>query len=299
MSRTETAFRLTTGQVMRLNHGQIKLPNTLESLIRGYQMPPICLSKPYDNPHNPYFSNGRADREKLNSGSRTMATRKAVAAHTDDHILQDIRKAFASIVKGKDGTVLSTSTINRMLIPVNKIEEIADLFFHTMVQCSLQIEEYLHVLFGLKRPDNIEQNIRLTFAKKTMYTFNNPVKLQDTKIADGATLTRQHREATCMIVAKLFSYNYRNDQGIDLSGPHSLFSSYTKLQEKYLEPLINIIGKGDADTIKILANSLKFLILSAKYPSLQADYQEALLKIYRNTDFKLTARLPIKDYIIS
>jgi hypothetical protein len=290
-----TSSRLTTGQIMSLNHGRISLPDSLERIIKEYHMPAICLTKPYANPHNPYFANGRADKEKQTI--RTMAPRKTVAAHTDDHILQDIRKAFASIVKGKDGTVLSTTTINRMLIPVNKIEEIADLFFCTMVQCPLQIEEYLCVLFGLKRQDNIEQNIRLAFAKKTMYTFNNPVKLEDTKISDGATLTKAHREATCMIVAKLFSYKYINNQGIDLSGPHSLFSSYDKLKDKYLNPLLTAINKGDSDSIKILANSLKVLLASGKYSSLQQDYQEQLLEIYRNNAFKLTARLPVKDFL--
>ena len=288
--------RLTTGQMMALNHGNISLPLSIQKLIENYAMPPCCLSKTYGNPFNPHFTSGH--KAKVSSTSRTMNVRKTVAAHTDDHIFQDLRKVFASIVKGKDGTVLPTTSINRMLIPPNKANEIGELFFQTMIQCPLQIEEYLKVLFSIKRPgDDIEHKIRLACAKTAIDTFNNPVTLQDTKISDGTTLTRNHRESTCMVITQLYAYDYKTDNGVDLSKPASIFSNYDKLKSRYIDNLFIDIDNGNADAIKILANSLKVLINSKKYPKLLDDYGQKIKDIYNNTTFKLTTRLAIKDFI--
>jgi len=296
---TTASTRLTTGQMMALNHGQIILPSSIELLIKDYNMPACCLSKPYGNPHNPHFSAGRADKTKHAAAGRTMNARRTVAAHTDDHIFQDLRKAFASIVKGKDGTVLATMSINRMIIPISKIPEIADLFYQTMIQCPLQIDEYLKVLFALKRPgDSLEDRIRLGLAKIAQETFNNPVKLNDTKISDGDTLTKNHREAACAIIAKLYAFNYSPAANlVDLSGPNTLFSNYEKLRARFLDPLANEVKNGNADSIKLLANSLRVLQQSGKYPQLIADFKQQIKDIYDNANFKLTARLAVKDFI--
>jgi hypothetical protein len=293
------ATRLTTGQMMALNHGKIILPATIDLLIKDYNMPACCLSKPYGNPHNPHFSAARADKTRASAAGRTMTARRTVAAHTDDHIFQDLRKAFASIVKGKDGTVLATMTINRMIIPISKVPEIADLFYQTMIQCPLQIDEYLKVLFALKRPgDSLEDRIRISLAKIAQETFNNPVKLKDTKISDGDTLTKNHREASCAIMAKLYAFNYSPEANlIDLSGPNMLFSNYEKLRARFIDPLVNEVKNGNADSIKLLANSLRTLSASKKYPELIADYKQQIKDIYNNVDFKLTARLAVKDFI--
>ena len=293
--------RLTTGQMMALNHGQINLPPSISQLIKDYAMPACCLSKPYGNPFNLHFASGRADKTKAAAASRTMNVRRTVASHTDEHIFQDLRKVFASIVKGKDGTVLATMSINRMIIPASKVNEIADLFFQTMIQCPLQIDEYLKVLFMIKRVgDDLDNKIRLAFAKIAIETFTNPVKLPDTKISDGETLTRHHREASCTIIAKLYSYDYANGSGsggADLSGPNSLFSNYEKLKQKFIGQLLSEISAGNAESIKILANVLRILSTSGKYPTILADYKQDLQNIYENTKFKLTARLAVKDFI--
>lgn len=294
----DTPSRLTTGQMMALNHGQVNLPASISLLIKDYAMPACCLSKPYANPHNLHFSAGRADKTKAAAASRTMNVRRTVASHTDEHIFQDLRKVFASIVKGKDGTVLATMSINRMIIPGSKVQEIAELFFQTLIQCPLQIDEYLKVLFMIKRTgDDLDNKIRLAFAKIAIENFTNPVKLQDTKISDGETLTRHHREASCTIIAKLYSYDYTSKDGVDLSGPNSLFSNYEKLKQKFIGQLLTEITAGNADAIKILANVLRILSASGKYPAILSDYKETLQKIYENSKFKLTARLPIKDFI--
>ncbi len=289
--------RLTTGQMMALNHGNIRLPATIEQLIKDYAMPACCLSKPYGNPYNPHFSVGKSKASAMAAG-RTMNTRRTVASHSDDHIFQDLRKAFASIVKGKDGTVLATMSINRMIIPVTKVQDIADLFFQTMIQCPLQIDEYLKVLFSLKRTgDNLEDKIRLCFAKIAIENFLHPVKLQDTKISDGETLTRNHRENCCTVIAKLYAYDYMGNTDVDLRGPNSMFSNYEKLKSNFIDNIVADINRGNQDNIKILANV--FRILSVKYPKLIGDYSQQIKDIYANNQFKLTTRLAIKDWVDS
>jgi hypothetical protein len=295
----DSPSRLTTGQMMSLNHGKIALPQSLSDIINHHTMPACCLSKPYGNPHNPYFSVGHADKSKAAAAGRTMGVRRTVAAHTDDHIFQDLRKAFASIVKGKDGTMFATMSINRMIIPHTKVKEIAELFFQTMIQCPLQIDEYLKVLFTLKRPvDSLEDKIRFSFAQCAIETFSHPVQLNDTKISDGDTLTRSHREVTCRILAKLFAYDYETKDGVDLSGPKAMFSNYDTIKQKFFAKLITEITAGNADSIKLFANSLRILSDSGKYPTIVNDYQTQLNTIYNSSTFKLTARLAVKDFIL-
>jgi hypothetical protein len=296
MDHTQQSSRLTTGQMMTLNHGNISLPASLDDLIKNYAMPACSLSKPYGNPLNPYFTTGHADKSRAAAATRTMGTRRTVASHTDDHIFQDFRKAFASIVKGKDGTVLATMSINRMIIPVTKVKEIGELFFQTMIQCPLQIDEYIRVLFTMKRGDAIDTKIRQEFTRFAIDNFVNPSKLPDTKIADGETLTRNHRETTCNIIAKMFAYDY-NSSELDLSGTSVIFSSYEKMQQKFLATILDNIKDGSADSIKILANSLKIVAASGKFPTVLNDYRERLQQIYNNNSFKLTARLPVKDFL--
>lgn len=292
---TEHPTRLTTGQMMALNHGNILLPSSIEQLINNYMMPACCLSKPYGNPQNPHFATGRADKAKIATAGRTMNARRTVASHSDDHIFQDLRKAFASIVKGKDGTVLATTSINRMIIPNTKVQEIADLFYQTMIQCPLQIDEYLKVLFTIKRTsDDLDDKIRLAFSHIAIHTFTHPVKLQDTKISEGELLTRNHREASCTIIAKLYTYDY-NSSSIDLSVPKTFFSNYDKLKQKFIDAIMSDINAGSADSIKILANVLR--LLSGKYPKLVEDYKQQITDIYNSNKFKLTARLAIKDFL--
>ena len=299
MDKKEPSARLSTGQLMALNHGKLNLPQSIQLIMDNYLMPACCLSKTYANPHNPHFKRGREDVCKISNASRTMAVRKVVASHTDDHIFHDLRKVFASIVKGKDGTVLPITSINRMLIPSNKATEIGELFFQTMIQCPLQIDDYLKVLFSLKRQDEIEHIFRLACAKKAVETFNNPIKIPDSKISDSETLTKLHREATCMVLSKLYAYDYKSDHSVDLSKPNSVFSNYLRLKERYIGVILNDINSGNADAIKILATSLKVLSTCSKYLTLINDYQDDLNKIYSNTGFKLTVRLAIKDYILS
>jgi hypothetical protein len=132
----------------------------------------------------------------------------------------------------------------------------------------------------------------------TIETFTNPVKLQDTKISDGDTLTRKHRETTCRIISKLYAYDYVNTDGVDLTGPNSMFSNYEKLKQKFLGQLLSEISDGNADSVKLLANSLSILAESGKYPKIIPDFQDQLKNIYNTNVFKLTVRLAVKDFIL-
>lgn len=293
--------RYTLGQFMNLNHGNVKMPHSLDQLFSNYRMPPCCLTKPYSNPHNAPFS--KAFDEK-NQGRVGAKVRKTVAANTDERIIPDMRSAFSSVVKGRDGTILCTAKINQMLIPHSMVHQIAELFFSTMIRSPRQIEEYIKVLFSIRRDDNIEKKIQLDFCKLVLEAFKTPVKLADTKISDGTTLTRQHREATCHTLAMLYAFNYDFDKSTNLSGPKKIFSSRQKLKEKLLDPLFAIIMNPDArdikwiyDNMKCLAISLEIIVNSKKYSGIIDEYQERINSIYNNKKFKLTPRLALEDFV--
>jgi ubiquinone/menaquinone biosynthesis C-methylase UbiE len=76
-----------------------------------------------------------------------------------------------------------------------------------------------------------------------------------------------------------------------------MFSNYDTIKNKFFAKLIAEITAGNADSIKLLANSIRILSDSGKYPTIIEDYQTQLISIYNNTAFKLTTRLAVKDFI--
>lgn len=287
-------------EFIKLNHGKVKLPPCLVKVFSEYKMPPCCLSEPYLNQHNPNFN--QADTTAV----RSNLARRIAAHQTDDDqcILSDIRRAFSSVNNRKDGSIFCTATINQMIIPTTMIDQIAELFFKTMVQCPNLIGPYLRVLFSLKRYDNMENKIQLSFCRHVLKTFDNPVTLGDTKICDGVTLTRQHREVTCQVLANLYAYDY-TDPTFNLHGPNKRFSNYDHLMSRLITPLFNLINSDNEHIdqrhlhIKCLSHVLGILQESDKFSTLIPNLQPHLQEVFKNPKFKLVQKIVLLTFISS
>jgi hypothetical protein len=126
-----------------------------------------------------------------------------------------------------------------------------------------------------------------------MDTFKNPPVLKTSPLESGEDRTRRHRLTTCQLIASLFVYEFDPINVPAHVKPCETFSDIHKLREKVIEPLLEQ-ARTDADAIKNLANV--WGILRLKYSDTLAGYKDALTVIYKDTTFKLTSRIALKDY---
>lgn len=291
----EDRYHYSLGQFFALNHGQTKLPSQLAAIFESYKMPPCCLKEPYMNPHNAAFN------QQVDRSSRVIRA-AAHAKHGDDRILTDIKNAFSCVTSGRDGTVLAAAKISQMIMPESKIDDIAQLFFDTMIQSPTMIASYIKVLFEVGRLDLLEDRIRLSFCKLVKATFQKPVQLPSTEIVEGETRTRQHRLTTCKIYANLYAYNYNTDVP-SLRGPARMFGNELKLHSDLVGPLVSDVLNTSSTTreqsLVCLTECLTILAASNKFTTLKSEdgFQSKLRAIYDDKSFKMRLRLGLEEHL--
>lgn len=288
---TEPTYRYTIGQFMSLNHGRVKLRPEMAEIISKYEMPDCCKEQPYYNKHNVrFYPNGDAHAEPK---KKTISLRGREDVYSDSNILSELRHAFSSVVKGSGGTIHAIAKLSQILIPVTMVDEVSKLFFDTIIQSPKQVSEYLKVLFSFTQPNHLECKIHFSFAKLVMSTFKNPPTLKTSPLESGEDRTRRHRLATCQLIASLFTYDFDPVKNPSHVKPCETFHDPSKLREKVIVPLLNQ-AKMEADAIKCLA--LVWGILQSKYSDILSEYKSDLISIYKDTKFKLTSRIVLKDY---
>jgi hypothetical protein len=290
----------TIGEFTNLNHGRTLLPSSLAAIFANYNMPPCCLKEPYNNPFNAAFAQYQnVDRSSL------VQRAASHAKHGDERILTDIKNAFSCVNAGRDGSVLAAGSISQMIMPESKIDDIAKLFFDTMIQSpsTTMINSYLKVLFEIRRLDLLEDKIRLSFCKLVKKTFQEPVVLPDTAVLDGETRTLQHRTTTCKIYASLYAFKYNQDVA-SLSGPNKKFSKMENLRNELLDPLLKDVLNTESSmssrehSLMCLTECLAILVPSGKFPFLkEADFQRVLNQVNNDKSFKMRLRLGLEDYL--
>jgi len=289
---TEQRYRYTVGQFMKLNHGKVNVSQELSGIFSKYIMPDCCKEQPYNNKHNIcFYPPGVVVEVK----KKQISLRRTDDAYNDSNILSELRHAFSSVVKGHGGTIHAVAKISQILIPVTMIDEVAKLFFDTIIQSPQQMSEYIHVLFSISQPNSLERKIHYAFAKLVMNTFKNPPILKTSPLESGEDRTKRHRSTTCQLMASLFVYDFKPDTVPSHVKPHETFNDVAKLREKVIEPLLEK-AKVDQDAIKNLAHV--WGILMPKYKSILALYKPELNEIYKDKTFKLTNRITLKDYCI-
>ena len=286
---TEPTYRYTVGQFMKMNHAKVKLPTDIAEIVNKYSMPDCCKEQSYYNKYNiRFYPTGKTAEPK-----RRLITRQKDDAFSDANILSELRHAFSSVVKGNGGTVHSIAKISQILIPNTMVDEVASLFFEVIIQSPKQMPEYLHVLFGFSQPGSLECEIQYKFAKKVMSVFKDPPVLPASLLESGEDRTKRHRLTTCQLIASLFVYEFDPEGMPSHVVPHRTFNNTTMLRERLIQPLI-AQAREDVDAIKNLASV--WSILQGKYASILAEYKNDLMAIYKDTKFKLTSRIALKDF---
>ena len=294
--------RYTIGEFEQLNHGQVKLPPNLKTVFDAYTMPSCSLINVYGNKHNVRF-NKATEATGYQSKMASMTKRMQRSVHdTDDKILLDLRKAFSSVVSGKDGTVNCVNTINQQMIAPKMVDKIATLFYETMIRSAPQIiEQYVDVLFSLKRHDKLETKIQIEFVKQVFKSFKESPTIPESKISSSAELTKNHRIATCNILTQLCNYDYDKNQSLNLSGPKKLFGTWDKIDEKFISRIISLIQDETTSVeichynIRCLAEALE--ILKIRFPELLEKNRESIKEIYKNKKFKLSQKMSLRNFV--
>ena len=303
----ELQDRYTLGELEMLNRGKVRLPADLSRIFDTYRMPANCLVHPYGNAKNVRFAQAAADAGGYKNGKLgAMAERvKKTMSSSDDKIMLELRKAFSSVVTGENGTLQCVNAINQLMVAPKMVPRIAELFFTTMVQNPTLVTQYVSVLFTLNRHDGLQGKLQLEFCKYVLNVFDNPPTLQDSKIASGEDLTVQHRSVTCAVVTALFSYNFSSNAALNLSGPRKTFDSFSKLQDRFLNPIFSQLLAEDATErmcvsmqaamLKTLSNALGRLAASKKFPELKATFIGKVKQLFADKRFKLTHRMALRE----
>lgn len=301
-SEDRQSIRYSLGEFYSLNHGRVKQPQSLSTLLETYNMPACSLKESYLNKFNSAFRNACEEQNPVRSSRIKRA--EANAKHGDERILSDIKTAFLTVTAEKDGAVLAAAKINQMIMPQSKIPEIAQLFYSTILRSSGMTMPYLKVLFGIKRLDKMEDNIRKEFYLLIRNKFQNPEILESTEVTDSETRTNKHRESTCAIYASMFAYDF-NDANLNLKGPRKLFNNQKRLLDELLQPLIDEVKDSNQDkgkriiSMKCLVECLSIIHQSNKFPELLEIIQSDINTIYNDKSFKLGKRLLLKDFILN
>lgn len=287
----KTTTRYTIGQFTMLNHGRVKLTPSLQQKFAEYTMPPCSLERAYNNPYNIRFSEAMEGK----APSKKPLLKKKEGVYDDAQILSSLRHAFSSIAKGEGRTILAIADINQIMIPKTMLEKVSELFFDVSVQCPKQMGEYLKVLFGISYQDQIEKTIYLHFVKCAMSCFDTPRVLEDSMLEDGESRTKKHREATCELIARLFTYSFSDDPKHEK--PRSFFGKYENLCTRLLDPIFRNIDKGDAHEVKNLVRVWEILLASKKF-NLSA-YLPKIRSLVENKNqrFKMSTVLLLRDFI--
>lgn len=289
---TEQSYRYTIGQFMNLNNGRVKIQPDMTDIFSKYGMPDCCKEQSYNNKHNIRFF--QPGTETVEPKRKQISLRKREDAYDDSNILSEMRHAFSSVVKGSGGTIHAIAKLSQTLIPPTMVDEVAALFYNTIIQSPKQMPEYIEVLFSFRQPNQLERKIHYTFVRKVLDTFKNPLTLKTSPLESGADRTRKHRSTSCLLIASLFVYNFDPISIPSHIKPCETFNDDNKLREKLIVPMINQ-AKSNVDSIKNLANV--WGILLPKHGNVLFDYKKDLVEIYKNVKFKLTSRIALKDYI--
>ena len=284
----DQSIRYTIGQMMALNHGKVNLSVGMAKLFGTYVN---GLPAGYNNEFNvnrPKDNNTLKKRAIL-----TSATSKPGDVYQDKSILTNIRHIFGSLAKSKtDSTV---AQINLITIPVTMVNEVAELFFETCIQCPSVCEEYLDVLFRLKFPNGLEQKISFQFVQILIRNYITPPVLPDSKLESGVDRTRKYHTGTCLIFTKLFTYKFEETD--QFKNPRAYFSNQENL-DKFLRPMFQKMGEGNTDALHNVATVYRMLLQKCPTKFNYTAYNAQIQTVYQNKDmYKLTIRLLLKDFI--
>lgn len=291
-------IRYTIGQLSMLNNGHVNLPASMKALYQKYTIPVSALERPYNNPHNIHFARAQEGRTM-----KRAPLQKDVSIYDDSRILSCLRHAFNSIANsalpgalpGQGQVVVAIAEINQLLIPATMLTKVAELFYNAIIEWPQQTIEFLNVLFGISCQDAAEQKIQLEFVKHTIACFTEPPQLTDTHLESGESHMKRQREATSVLLARLFTYSFSTS--VRHEKPRVFFSQQDRLQTKFLDPLFARIDAGNADYVKCLTLAWPILAESKRF-NLSA-YLPRIRTIYENKDkkFKLATVLLLGGFL--
>lgn len=268
--------RLTLGQVTGLNHGRVKLPESMKQAISGYT---VSQRPDYNNKSNIHIKNsGSAVKTGI------LSEQKNKDVYTDDGTLYDIRREFGTIAKGK--TESSIKKINQLSIPGTPamIDKLTLLFFDTIIQCPNLCAEYLEVLRAFEPVNFTKDALYESFCRLVISRYLHPVKLEATKLETAEDRTKKHTAALCLLIATLFTMDHHNQVFIRFFGVQEAVN-------RFIEPLFQRMEQGDVQAVHNVATVWPMLL--AKWDL--SKYTDRLTAIYMNSKlFKLSVRLLLK-----
>jgi len=217
---TRNVIRHTIGELYGMNTGETLPPGKTLSILNSYPPPSSKISE-YANKHNKNFKfvtdpngsgggggsgsggssgNGRSARGRRNFN---MLTRSHCLS--DDRVIEDIRDVINNISNDQGKVRTAIERLSQLSIPKTQIDNIAGIFYDSMIECDFLIEQYMDVLFGFKNVDKeLLKAIYIAFSKLCVSRFKEPKVFEDTATETGPDKTKRFRVNNVKIIAHLY-----------------------------------------------------------------------------------------------
>ena len=202
---------------------------------------------------------------------------QTIKSDFDNKVLDFIRKELSSVTRSNISIV--TANITGAIIPESKLEEIAKIFYQSMLDCNFLIDELLECLIKINFPVVVYK----TIISLIINEFKMPTIFEDSYSETGKDKSYRIRLANCIIMAKIYKINNE-----------LLTIKDEEFYNNFILPLISI--KNESDII-ILSHVLVLVLSKLKLYS--NDYYNDILSkikiIMSNTDYKLSNRLKLRN----
>lgn len=233
---TRNIIRYTLGQLSSLNNGK----TTVVSMFSGYPEP--ITSETYQNPHNVRFhKSAPVSKEPI---------LKSAHIHSDQKVVEDIRKVISGITREPSRVASAISRMNELSIPATQAQNVAKLFWTSMIECDFLIDEYLTVLLNFTNADSgLMKNIYQQFVLSVIGEFMKPSTFEDSHVETGRNKAIRWRIRNAVILAKLFNRDLPENQAFDFL---RRTLKVADVASKFLNPIFNDVKPSDNVTTQLL-----------------------------------------------
>lgn len=305
-------IRYTLEQLFNLNIGQeLKDPNLIQ-LFDSYPQP---KTRDYYNKKNKRFNafnklpnepdagaGADADEPKLEHNRGIPI--KTEHVFSDKKVIEDIRRIVNQITQTNTDQIVDK--LNQLSIPNTQVENVATVFFKSMIECEFLVDSYLKVLFGFTNQDTkLMRELYKRFTQNVIKEFKYPTEFKDTQLEKGRDREARWRLATCKILSKMYIYQYPSAPKIKQKDAFHFVrvGLHTKtFCKEFLDVIFNEVTPKNHNTTQILLTVWTILHkrsnkLAKLAPGKHAEYLNSIQKFVNSKDYKMTDKVMLMSLL--
>jgi len=267
---------------------------------------PLPKTRDYYNKKNKRFAASKklADDAAGDDDSDRGIPIKSEHIFSDKKVIEDIRRVVNQITQSNTDQIIDK--LNQLSIPNTQIENVATVFFKSMIECEFLVDSYIKVLFGFTNSDvRLIRDLYKRFTQNVIKEFKHPTQFQDTQLEKGRDREARWRLATCKILSKMYIYKFPPAPKINQKDPFHFVrvGLQTKtLCREFLDVIFREITPKNHNTTQILLTVWTILHkrnnkLAKLAPAKHLEYMTAIKKLTNSKDYKMTDKVMLMSLL--